>query len=281
MSYTTREVARLLEMPEQEVRAYARAGLNEPERGPRGTYQFTFRDLVLLRTARSLGAAEVPHTRIRKSLAALRARLPVDRPLSELSLRAIGDEIVIDEPGAAWNPDSGQLQIDFDANDTGVTDIRTRVRALAAPVPERSAEPVARDADAWFEHGVELEARESEAARRAYLRAIELEPGHAFALVNLGRLLHERGDVADAAERYRRALAARPGYATAAFNLGVALEDLGRREEAIDAYRAALRVDDSLADAHYNLAGLYEQAGDRPAALRHLKSYRLLASGEN
>ena len=70
MSYTTREVARLLEMPEQEVRAYARAGLIEPERGPRGTYQYTFRDLVLLRTARSLGAADVPHAPLPGALVA-------------------------------------------------------------------------------------------------------------------------------------------------------------------------------------------------------------------
>lgn len=274
MSYSTREVARLLEMPEHEVRAYARAGLVEPERGPRGTYQYTFRDLVLLRTARSLGAADVSHTRIRKSLAALREQLPEARQLTELRIRAVGDEILVDEAGAAWNPDSGQIQLDFD-----VTERAARVQ-LMPRTPAPAAEPPARDAEGWFEHGVELETTDPEQARRAYLRAIELEPGHADALVNLGRLLHERGDVADAAERYRRALALRPGHATAAYNLGVALEDLGRNEEAIDAYRAALRVDDTLADAHYNLAGLYEQAGDRPAALRHLRSYRLLASGD-
>ena len=276
MSYTTREVARLLEMPEHEVRAYARAGLVEPERGPRGTYHYTFRDLVLLRTARSLGASDVSHTRIRKSLAAIRARLPEDRQLSELRIRVVGDEIVVDESGTAYNPDSGQLQLDFDGTVAGPRIKRMPRTTDAVPLQEAPA----RDAEAWFEHGVELEGTDSEAARRAYLRAIELEPAHADALVNLGRMLHERGDVAGAAERYRRALAVRPGHATAAYNLGVALEDLGRLEEAIDAYRAALRVDETLADAHYNLAGLYEQAGDRPAALRHLKSYRLLASGD-
>ena len=275
MSYTTRDVARLLEIPEHEVRAYARAGLVEPERGPRGAYHYTFRDLVLLRTARSLGDAKVPHTRIRRALEALRSRLPEDRQLSEVSIRAVGDEIVVDEAGASWNPDSGQLQLDFD-----IAALRTRVREM----PRAQSKPVvelARDAEAWFEQGVELESTDSEQARRAYLRAIELEPLHADALVNLGRLMHERGDVADAAERYRRALAVRPGHATAAYNLGVALEDLGRVEEAIDAYRAALRVDDSIADAHYNLAGLYEVVGDRPAALRHLKQYRSLAAGQS
>ena len=272
MSYSTREVARLLEMPEHEVRAYARAGLVEPERGARGAYRYTFRDLVLLRTARSLGDADVPHTRIRRALESLRARLPENRQLSELRIRAVGDEIVVEDAGASWNPTSGQMQLDFQ-----VAELSSRVQRMPRTAPEDSPEPAARDAEGWFERGVELETAAPEEARRAYLRAIELEPGHADALVNLGRLLHERGDVADAAERYRRALAVRPGHATAAYNLGVALEDLGRHEEAIDAYRAALRVDDSLADAHYNLAGLYQKTGDRPAALRHLKTYRVLA----
>ena len=275
MSYSTREVARLLEMPEHEVRAYARAGLIEPERGPRGAYVYSFRDLVMLRTARSLGDADVPHARIRRALEQLRARLPEGRSLSELRIRAVGDEIVVEEAGAAWNPASGQIQLDFD-----VADLATRVQRMpAAPVTVAEPEPAARDAEGWFERGVELEAAAPEEARRAYLRAIELEPGHADALVNLGRLLHERGDVAGAAERYRRALAVRPGHATAAYNLGVALEDLGRLDEAIDAYRAALRVDDSLADAHYNLAGLYQKTGARPAARPHLRVYRTLADG--
>ena len=275
MSYTTREVARLLEIPEHEVRAYARAGLVEPERGARGTYQYTFRDLVLLRTARSLGASDVPHSRIRRTLETIRARLPEERQLSELRIRAIGDEIVVDDAGASWNPDSGQIQLDFDADA-----LSSRVQRMPVAEVQSETDAPARDADGWFERAVELEAKSVEEARRAYLRAIELEPAHADALVNLGRLLHELGDVAGAAERYRRALAVRPGHATAAYNLGVALEDLGRLQEAIDAYRAALRVDDSLADAHYNLAGLFEKAGDRPAALRHLQTYRALAGNE-
>lgn len=275
MSYTTREVARLLEMPEHEVRAYARAGLIQPERGPRGAYAYSFRDLVMLRMARSLGEADLPHARIRRALEQLRSRLPEGRSLSELRIRAIGDEIVVEDAGAAWNPASGQIQLDFD-----VAELATRVERMPQPtVAAIEPEPPARDAEGWFERGLDLEGAAPEEARRAYLRAIELEPGHADALVNLGRLLHERGDVADAAERYRRALAVRPGHATAAYNLGVALEDLGRLDEAIDAYRAALRVDDSLADAHYNLAGLYQKTGDRPAALRHLRTYRLLGGG--
>ena len=95
----------------------------------------------------------------------------------------------------------------------------------------------------------------------AYRRALEIDPGLADAHVNLGRLLHEQGETAEAERHYRQALAARPDDATAAFNLGVALQDLGRLREAADAYEAALAVDRTLADAHYNLAGDLRRAG--------------------
>src|SRR6266850_1557869 len=99
-------------------------------------------------------------------------------------------------------------------------------------------------------------------AREAYRRALEIDPHHAGAHVNLGRLLHESQDAQAAAHHYRIALEARPDDATAAFNLGVALEDLGQLEEAAQAYLRALASDPSYADAHYNLAGVRERAGD-------------------
>jgi tetratricopeptide (TPR) repeat protein len=96
--------------------------------------------------------------------------------------------------------------------------------------------------------------------------------------VNLGRLLHEQGQAADAARHYRQALAA-GHHAIAAFNLGVALEDLDQPAEAQEAYRRALAADDTLAEAHYNLARLCERRGEAQAALRHYHQYRNLTGG--
>jgi tetratricopeptide (TPR) repeat protein len=121
----------------------------------------------------------------------------------------------------------------------------------------------------WFEVGLELEATSPAEARIAYERALRLEPGHADAHVNLGRLLYNAGEMS-AAERHFRAALDAGANATAAFDLGVVLEDLSRADDAIEAYQRAIEADPDLADAHYNLARLLEGRGEPQAAIRHL-----------
>jgi tetratricopeptide (TPR) repeat protein len=142
--------------------------------------------------------------------------------------------------------------------------------------PCRRATPAA----AWYERGVALEAADPDQAIHAYDRALAGAPDHADAHCNLGRLRHERGELAAAESHYRLALCARPEVALYWFNLGVAVEDRGGTAEAIACYRAAVARDADLLDAHYNLARLYERAGDLPSAhlaVRHLTRYRALA----
>ncbi|MGH7504629.1 MAG: MerR family transcriptional regulator, partial [Longimicrobiales bacterium] len=76
----TRDVATLLGMTPRQVRWFARSGVLTPERDPRnGQYCFTFRDLVLLRTAAGLLAARISPHRIVRTLGRLRAQLPEGR----------------------------------------------------------------------------------------------------------------------------------------------------------------------------------------------------------
>ncbi len=132
----------------------------------------------------------------------------------------------------------------------------------------------------WYERGVALEPTDVPAAIAAYERALAGLPSHADAHCNLGRLRHERGEVASAESHYRLALCARPEVALYWFNLGVAVEDRGGTAEAIACYREAVAREPDLLDAHYNLARLYERAGDLPSAhlaVRHLTRYRALS----
>ena len=275
--YNSRDVARLLGLTVAQVRGFARDGFLTPSpagRRGRGALQFSFQDLVILRTAKALVAAHIPTRRIRRALKRLRLELPRGRSLAELRIVADGDRIVVSDGETAWNPESGQTHLDF-----AVSDLATR----AAPIARRTAQAARAaegdfDADDWYELGLELEAVEPAEARDAYRRALELDAHHAHAHVNLGRLLHEEGLVEEAERHYRLALRENPEHATAAFNLGIALEDLDRPADAVEAYRAALAVDPRLADAHYNVARLYEKAGKKAAALRHLSIYRRITS---
>ena len=276
-TFTTREVAELLAMSRAEVRSHARAGYLRPARGPRNAYRFSFQDVVLLRTARALAAARLPGRRIRRALRGLARQLPGGRPLSEVRIASEGERVVVRDGDTVWQPDSGQVLLDF-----SVRELASKV----APLARRNAETARRTSDGtynaaqWFALGCELEAMAPADARDAYRRALELEPAHADAHVNLGRLLQETGAIAAALEHYQAALTADPACATAAFNLGVAYEDLGRRREAIAAYGKAIEIDPELRDAHFNLSRIYERSGKRTAALRHLSRYKQLLEGK-
>jgi len=214
----------------------------------------------------------VSPARIRRSLKRLRQQLPRGRALSELRLTALGHDIVVHDEGVAWTPDSGQLVLDFST---------APLAQRAAPFARRQARAarlVADDLDAeqWFALALDLEAAAPEEARDAYRRALELDPLHLDAHVNLGRLLQEAGRAEEALTHYRAVLEGHPDYATAWFNLGVALEDLGRPKEAITAYEEAVAADRRLADAYFNLARLFMQAGKKAAALRCLSKYKVL-----
>ncbi|HWA56214.1 MAG TPA: tetratricopeptide repeat protein [Gemmatimonadales bacterium] len=271
-TYTSRDVADILGMTVREVQVHGRAGYLSPDRGPGNRYRFSFQDLILLRTAKGLTRANLPPARIRSVLRKLRGELPRGRSLSEVRVGVAGDEIVVNEGGAAWSPESGQIVFDFAVADLAKS---------AAPFARRGVESArkadhARSADDWFDLGTELEATAPNEARDAYRRALELNPAHADAHVNLGRLLQEEGATQAAVEQYRAALETDARHATAAFNLGSALEALGRRREAIAAYQKAIAADPDFADAHYNLSRLYERSGKKQAAIRHLARYKAL-----
>jgi tetratricopeptide (TPR) repeat protein len=271
--YTTHDVARLLGWSEAQVRSHARVGYLAPARGPRNGYRFSFQDLVLLRAAKALSEARVGPRFVRRALRALARELPAGRSLSGLRLSSDGGRVVVRDGQDAWQPESGQLVLDFE-----VAELAQRAAPVARRLihrARRSDEPLT--AEQWYTLGLDLESAAPTEAREAYTRALALDPRHASARVNLGRWLQADGHPAEAVSQYQAALAAHPRHPTAAFNLGTALEELGRRTEAIAAYRGALEADDGFADAHFNLARLYEQAGKRAAALRHLQAYKHLS----
>lgn len=270
--YGTRDVAALLGLSVAQVRSYVRAELVAPARGPVGEFRFSFQDIAVLRTARALMDAHVPPRRVRRALGQLRQQLPAAIPLSAVSIDVNDGHILVRDASTVWNPESGQTQLDFAESPpvSKVTTLDTRRRDRL----ERAWNEV--DAADWFDLGLDLEAISIADAQDAYRQALHLDPTHAGAHVNLGRLLHDAGRMQQAERHYRDALRHDPHNATAAFNLGIVLEDAGRPREAVAAYEQALSIDSAYADAHFNLACAYEALGDSPAALRHMLSYKRL-----
>lgn len=268
--YPARDVARLLGLTVPQISAFVRAGCLSPQRGPGRELRFSFQDLVLLRAAKDL-IERMPARRVQRALMKLREQLPAGRQLAALRLTAEGEDIVVRDGASAWNPVSGQAVLDLD-----VRSLVSAVAPLARQAADAADESEGMDAEDWFRLGCDLEPVEPERAREAYRRAVELSPEHADAHLNLGCLLHEAGQFAEAEAHYRAALATRPDDPTAAFNLGVALEDLRRPHAAAAAYQQALEADDAYADAHFNLARLWERLGEPHKAIRHLHAFRRL-----
>jgi tetratricopeptide (TPR) repeat protein len=269
--FSLREAARILEVPEARLRALARAGLLAPQRGPLGPLSFGFRDLLLLRSTKGLLESGVSMRRIRRIWTSLRDQLAAGAPLTSITIRAEGDEIVATDGSAAWAPDSGQFLLDLET-----TAFAEHARAVAPPHAEAprapanpgmiaavesrgenafadveivpTAETTAESdmsAEQWYELGLDLEGSSPLEAIVAYQQVLERDPGMTDACVNLGRLYHLTGERGRAEAQYRDAVRLAPDDPIPHFNLGVLLEEQGRRDEAAHAYAQAVARDPS------------------------------------
>lgn len=267
--FSTSEVVKIANLPPSRVRSFVRAGFLVPARGKSGDLQFTFRDLLFLKTAKGLLDSRVPLKRVLSILHSLKRQLPDERHFASIKIYADGRRVVVWDGKARWQPDSGQFLFNFDAKNV--------LCALRAHKPE--AARINRDARYWFDLGVEVEKTSTEEAKQAYMRAIELDPTMSDAHLNLGRLLHEAG-MFDASEAHYRAAAKHDSKSAAPlFNLGVLQEDRKQPQQAAQSYRQALQRDPQFADAHYNLGLLLERNGDKQRAFTHLRTARKLYLG--
>ncbi len=267
-AYDTKDLERLFGLPPSAIRALARAGSIHPVRRS-GRLHYSFHDLVVLRTASALRAANISSQRINRTLQKLRSALPSGSALNGLSLTALGSRIAIREGQTLRELDSGQYALALE-----IVEEKGRLHVIARQDAGARTEVAASGAlsvDEYYSQALALEDTKPEAARGAYEACLKADPRHVEARINLGRLLHLAGRLEEAEQVYR---SAHQPEALLAFNLAVLLEDLGREPEAILSYREVLALDPQFADAHFNIARLYERARDPKASLRHLLAYR-------
>lgn len=275
--YTVRGIQEMLGLSRGVISGLIASGFVTPRRGSRNEYRFSFRDVVLLRTAVDLQAARIAPRKIVAALRKLQATLPAELPLTGLRISAVGNDVTVRDGRSQWQAESGQLVIDFElAPQKGSVSFLQHRPGRRAPPPADANAELQADAGTWFARGEALETSDPKGSEAAYRRALALDPGHADASLNLGALLCEAQRCDEAVALYDAAVRLHPDEALLHFNRAVALEDQGRRADALASYQTSLRLSPDLADAHYNAARLHEELGDAKNAVRHFSAYRRL-----
>ena len=266
--FRTREAAELSGIKARNIRRFVERGLLVPARGDAGEYRFSFRDMVLLRTAKGLLDADVSSRKAFAALVKLKETVAVDgKPLTSMRIFADGNAVVIRDDDVLWDAQTGQGRFAFRDARAG------EVRKLAQ---DAAQDDTALDSDDWYNLGLDLEEVEPARAPAAYRRAITLDPENADAHVNLGRLFQVRGDLKRAKRHYEKAINAVPAHQLAFYNLGTVFDELEELDSALDYYQRA----PSVPDAHYNQARIFELRGDELACVRHMRQYKSLVRDE-
>lgn len=263
--YTRDEARRMLGIRERQLRSWEEQGL-VPH-----LEQFAFSDLIALTSIQKLRKSRVSPQKVRQAVGAIRKKLRgVENPFKELKIVSEGRRVAVIVDGQKMEAVSGQLLLNFDRESLAGLLAFPRGRDGAA-----DAGRAKREAEEWFEKGLELEqiGAPNEEIVEAYNKALEYDPSSAGALVNLGTIHFHLKAWKDAERCYKQALEVDPGYALAHFNLGNLYDETGRRDLAAAHYRAAVEANPSYADAYYNLALLCQSHGDLMEAVRHWKAY--------
>jgi tetratricopeptide (TPR) repeat protein len=259
--YSRADVRRKFSLSERQLRSWERQGFIA------AAESYSFLDLIAIQTLIKLRENRIQPRQIGRALASLRAKLDwVKQPLSELRIVSDGKKIAVHLAGQKMEAISGQILFDFDAAGLG--------GVKSFPERKRGASQM-REAESWFQKGLDLEETGApiEQAIEAYGKALELNPGAAGALVNLGTIHYRQRQFAEAERYYMAAIVADSSYPLAQFNLGNLYDERGRLKEAFEYYRRALGLNPNYADAHFNLALLCERTGDPLKAVHHWKAY--------
>ena len=257
--FTRREFQRILDVTDKQLAYWEKLGLVSPHKSG-GDKFYDFRDLISLRTAKQLIENGVSANRLRRSLVALHQKLSeVKAPLTELRILSNGRDVIVEHRGAQLEPISGQFVLNFDTRE-----LREKLRFM----PERSAED-------WYALALQYEAdpQSHPLAIDAYRRVLVASPTHVDALINLGMLSYEQGDLENASACFLRAVKVEPDNAVGHFNLGSVLDELAQLELARQHLRIAVRLDPRYADAHYNLAFVCDKLGSSIEARQHWQIY--------
>lgn len=265
--YSREEVRRILGITDARLRSWERSTLVARRE------EFSFADLIELKSLQKLLENRIRPARVRRALASLSQKLAgVERPLTELKIISDGKTIAVDLGDGKMEALTGQLLFDFETSALAQV---TELKRQETKPPRELREARERESEYWFQIGLQLEESGAppQEALHAYERSLELNPNAAGACVNMGTIFYQARDLAAAEGCYRRSIEIDSDYPLAHFNLANIYDELGRADEACTHYLAALRLRPDYADAHYNLALLHEKTGEAMRAIKHWRAY--------
>jgi len=279
--YSVRDVARILAVQESRLRYWTQTGFVGPTVRKGGRFYYTFCDLVSVKAAKDLLAADIPLQKARKAVESLKKILPADtHPTSRMRVCSDGETIVALKDDVAFEPISGQVVMAFNLPAFGehISEVLAMPRVDPSAPQEVTDSPTeANGGTTAYRHFVEACAAEdrgdSQTAEHLFRQAIDLEPHMAAALTNLGNLVYRQGELEEARRLYERALEHDPNQPEARYNLANLLEDLGETDLAIAELRKVCAAAPEFADAHYNLGLMLAQVGGTSQAKQYLERY--------
>ena len=263
-TFTRAEIRRILGINENSLRSWERAGLAERRKN-----NYSFSDLISLRTLESLRGSRFSAKRISEAVRQIRSRLAnVSSPLDELKIVSEGRRIAVHLPGEKLEALTGQMFFDFDA------ETLRPVSTMEHPDSEEDSGAVFSE-ESWFAHALELEQTEAppEEILDVYRKIVDCNPQASGAWLNMGTLYFRQRQLQLAEHCYEQAIRTFPEYSLAHYNLGNLCEETDRLEDATEHYETALRYRDDYADAHFNLAVVHERRGNLFEAVMHWQHY--------
>ena len=279
--YCIRDVARILAVQDARLRYWMQTGFVGPTVRKGGRFYYTFCDLVAVKAAKDLLAADIPLQKARKAVEALKKALPGDtHPHSKLRVCSDGETIVALADDVAFEPIGGQVVMAFSVPSFGehISEVLAMPRVdPSAPTPVEDSPTEANGGTTAYRHFVEacaaMDRDDLQTAEHLFRQAIDLEPHMAAALTNLGNLVYRQGELEEARKLYERALEHDPNQPEARYNLANLLDDLGETDLAIAELRKVCAAAPEFADAHYNLGLMLAQVGGTSQAKQYLERY--------
>jgi tetratricopeptide (TPR) repeat protein len=117
-------------------------------------------------------------------------------------------------------------------------------------------------ADLWVNKGlIHYRREQKDAAKKAYIKAIKLNPESAQGHNNLGAVYRDEQALGAAHDQFMAALKIDPDYVEARYNLALTLMQMGEKVRARKEYRTIVAINPSLADPHHDLGLIAFQEG--------------------